>query len=130
MIHLSPTAVEPAAGVRRGVACPPGMHACLIAVQDGHQAQALTYRGPLHAVHTIYRQEGWRAFYNGLVPAWLGSGGLACHSLQDWVPATMLNPVTYRNLTVFEALLGCSTAAQELPGLPTLLCMRPSRAST
>ena len=47
------------------------------AVQDGHLAQATTYRGTLDAVRSMYQREGWRAFYNGLVPAWIGNGGFA-----------------------------------------------------
>ncbi|KAF5843664.1 mitochondrial carrier domain-containing protein [Dunaliella salina] len=42
-------------------------------VQDGHQKQ-LVYRGTWDAVQSMARKEGWRAFYNGLVPAWIGSG--------------------------------------------------------
>ena len=58
----------------------PRAHSCGLlpmrvhAVQDGHQAQHLTYRSALDAAQNMYRREGWRAFYNGLAPAWLGSG--------------------------------------------------------
>lgn len=49
----------------------------LPAVQDGHLGQALgSYQSPVHAVRTMLQREGWRAFYNGLVPAILGSGAL------------------------------------------------------
>jgi hypothetical protein len=48
------------------------------AVQDGHQGQLLgSYQGAVHAIRTMLRHEGWRAFYNGLLPAWLGSGVVA-----------------------------------------------------
>eukprot|EP00955_Chlamydomonas_euryale_P108952 365894-Chlamydomonas_euryale.AAC.3 len=43
-------------------------------VQDGHCAQSSTYRGAMDAARRMYLTEGWRAFYNGLTPAWLGSG--------------------------------------------------------
>lgn len=42
-------------------------------VQDGHQKH-LVYKGAWDAIRSTFRREGWRAFYNGLVPAWVGSG--------------------------------------------------------
>lgn len=51
-----------------------------LTVQDGFQAQQATYRGALDAAKNMYQREGWRAFYNGLTPAWLGSGA----RVQEW----------------------------------------------
>ena len=44
------------------------------AVQDGIAGVLPAYRGTVHAVKSIIREEGWRALYAGLSPALLGSG--------------------------------------------------------
>lgn len=43
-------------------------------VQDGIAGVLPAYRGTVHAVKSIIREEGWRALYAGLSPALIGSG--------------------------------------------------------
>lgn len=43
-------------------------------VQDGAGVALPQYKGPIDAIRTIMRTEGWRSFYKGLTPALIGSG--------------------------------------------------------
>lgn len=44
------------------------------AVQDGIPGPLSAYRGTVHALKSIVKEEGWRALYSGLGPGLLGAG--------------------------------------------------------
>ncbi|KAL0048960.1 hypothetical protein WJX82_003336 [Trebouxia sp. C0006] len=45
-------------------------------VQDGIPGPLSAYRGTVHALNSIVKEEGWRALYSGLGPGLLGAGVL------------------------------------------------------
>ena len=47
---------------------------CFAAVQDGIPGPLSAYRGTVHALKSIVKEEGWRALYSGLGPGLLGAG--------------------------------------------------------
>ena len=47
------------------------------AVQDGVPGPLSAYRGTVHALKSIVKEEGWRALYSGLAPGLLGAGKIA-----------------------------------------------------
>lgn len=46
-------------------------------MQDGVPGPLSAYRGTVHALQSIVREEGWRALYSGLAPGLLGAGDIA-----------------------------------------------------
>lgn len=57
------------------VSCSLSSAAC--AVQDGVPGPLSAYKGTLHALKSIVKEEGWRALYSGLAPGLLGAGNRA-----------------------------------------------------
>ena len=68
------------------------------AVQDGVPGPLSAYRGTVHALKSIVKEEGWRALYSGLAPGLLGAGKIATckqrvrssrcyHDQHAWLPA-------------------------------------------
>ena len=51
------------------------------AVQDGVPGPLSAYKGTVHALKSIVREEGWRALYSGLAPGLLGAGDNAANFL-------------------------------------------------